>query len=143
MVEKKARVNTATGATINTCDDAVHHQPMPEYAAVNKPRKSPASPDVKAIVNIVNDNQTDDTGTSPRRHATSSKPPCTATGAVNHVARLSSDLDIAMTENDVYERGDPEAASDVYSLEQPLTTVTDDFIDPETIQMTENDVYES
>ena len=58
--------------------------------------------------------------------------------------RPPTDLDIvAMTENDVYERGDPEATSDVYSLEQPLTTVADDVIDPETIQMTENDVYES
>ena len=146
VVEKQAGVSRAPAdAKTSTGDDtAHHHQPMPEYAAVNKPRKPAASPDVKANVNGVNDNQSDDTGaSSPRGCVTSSKTPCTATGADDHVTRPRSDLDIAMTENDVYERGDPEAASDVYSLEQPLTTVADDVIDPETIQMTENDVYES
>ena len=148
VVEKEARISRALAdAKTSTGDDtAHHHQPMPEYAAVNKPRKPPASPDVKANVNGVNDNQSDDTGvSSPRRCATSSRAPCRATGTDDHVTRPRSDLDIiAMTENDVYERGDAEAAaSDVYSLEQPLTTVADDGIDPETIQMTENDVYES
>ena len=141
VVEKKARVSRAADAKTSTCYDAVH-QPMPEYAAVNKPRKPAASPDVKAIVNGVNGNQTDDTGTSKRGCVTPSKTPCRATAVDDHVTRPRSDLDIAMTENDVYERGDPEAASDVYSLEQPLTSVADDVIDPETIQMTENDVYE-
>ena len=141
VVEKKAKVNTAADAKTSSGDVTVH-QPMPEYAAVNKPRKPAAGPDVKANVNGVNGNQTGDTGPSPRRCAASSKTPCRATGADDHVARPRSDLDIAMTENDVYERGDPEAASDVYSLEQPLTIVADDVIDSETIQMTENDVYE-